>query len=76
MAVVEAAAAEAAPGRTGHGRDGVLQPSARAGTLHAVDDTEATQPILESLFDIRTEVRDLVSVLTEDDDDTGEEEES
>lgn len=40
-----------------------------------MEDTDATQLILESLFDIRTDVRYLISVLKEDDDDAGEEEE-
>ncbi len=40
-----------------------------------MEDSEVTQLILESLFDIRTDVRYLVSVLKEDDDDAGEEEE-
>jgi hypothetical protein len=40
-----------------------------------MEESEATQLILESLFDIRTDVRYLISIVTEDDDDAGAEEE-
>ena len=38
-----------------------------------MEDTDATQLILESLFDTRTDVRYLISMVMEDDDDAGEE---
>lgn len=40
-----------------------------------MEESEATQLILESLFDVRTDVRFLISIVKEDDDDAGEEEE-
>ena len=41
-----------------------------------MEESEATQLILESLFGIRTDVRYLISIVTEDGDDAGAEEES
>jgi len=41
-----------------------------------MEESEATQLILESLFDIRTDVRYRIPIVTEDDDDAGQEEES
>ena len=61
-----------------HGRD--VLPSCRArGTIERVEDNEATQLMLEALFDIKVAVYDIRDVLIEppeDDDETSEEDDT
>jgi hypothetical protein len=57
----------------------ILRPRPQAGTISRVEDIEATQLVLEALFDIKAAVYDIRDVLIEppeDDDEASEEDDA